>query len=95
MGVIYAEEGKTARASLLWRELVHEAPDYEPALKNLGLLGNQVQLTRGETAAVAPSRRPPSKPSDTNADHICRHPKYGGNRRNQAEVKYHGRISSK
>jgi hypothetical protein len=36
-----------------------------------------------------------SKPSDTNADHICRHPKYGGNRRNQAESKYHGRISSK
>jgi Flp pilus assembly protein TadD len=94
LGVIYAEEGKTARASLLWRELVHEAPDYQPALKNLGLLGNQVQLARGETAAVAPSRRPPSKPSDTNADHICRHPKYGGNRRNQAESKYHGRISS-
>ncbi len=31
LGVIYAEEGKTVRASSVWRELVRELPDYEPA----------------------------------------------------------------
>jgi Flp pilus assembly protein TadD len=54
LGVVYAEEGKSQRASLVWRELVHDVPEYEPARENLGLLGNQVQLTRGETAAVVP-----------------------------------------
>jgi Flp pilus assembly protein TadD len=53
VGVIYAEEGKTVRASVVWRELVREAPDFEPARKNLGLLGSQVEVARGETAAVA------------------------------------------
>ena len=42
-------------ASLVWRELVHEAPDYEPARKNLALLGNQNEVALGETAAVVPS----------------------------------------
>ncbi len=52
LGVIFAEERKTVRASLLWRELVQEAPDYEPARKNLVLLGSQVEVAHGETAAV-------------------------------------------
>jgi len=51
--VIYAEEGKTARAALVWHELVRETPDYEPARKNLQLLGSRVEVARGETAAVA------------------------------------------
>jgi hypothetical protein len=54
LGVIFAEEGKTVRASLLWRELVQEAPDYESARKNLVLLGSQVEVAHGETAAVTP-----------------------------------------
>ena len=40
-------------AGLVWRELVREAPDYEPARKNLGLLGSRVEVVRGETATVA------------------------------------------
>ena len=63
LGVIYAEERKTDRASLVWRELVREVPNYEPARRNLALLGSQSEVARGETAAVAfPPRRPPSKP---------------------------------
>jgi Flp pilus assembly protein TadD len=41
LGVIYAQEGKTVRASLVWRELVREVPDYQPARTNLALLGSQ------------------------------------------------------
>ena len=55
IGVIYAEERETERASLVWRELVHDVPDYEPARENLRLLSNQLEVARGETAAVAPS----------------------------------------
>jgi tetratricopeptide (TPR) repeat protein len=54
LGVIYAQEGKTARAWLEWRELVREVPDYDPALKNLALLGSQNEVVLGETAAVVP-----------------------------------------
>ena len=30
LGVIYAEEGKTGCASRVWRDLLHEVPDYRP-----------------------------------------------------------------
>jgi tetratricopeptide (TPR) repeat protein len=50
LGVIYAEEGKPVRALEIWRELLSEAPDYEPARANLVLQG---EFARGETAAVA------------------------------------------
>jgi tetratricopeptide (TPR) repeat protein len=53
LGVIYAQEGKTVRASLTWRELVRDVPDYEPARKNLALLGSQDEVAFGKTAAVA------------------------------------------
>jgi tetratricopeptide (TPR) repeat protein len=53
LGVIYAQEGKTVRASLIWRELVHDVPDYEPARKNLALLGSQNEVALGKTAAAA------------------------------------------
>jgi tetratricopeptide (TPR) repeat protein len=52
IGLIYAEERETERASLVWRELVHDVPDYEPARENLRLLSNQLEVARGETAAV-------------------------------------------
>jgi tetratricopeptide (TPR) repeat protein len=52
IGVIYGEERETERASLVWRELVHDVPDYEPARENLRLLSNQLEVARGETAAV-------------------------------------------
>jgi tetratricopeptide (TPR) repeat protein len=54
LGVIYAEEGKTVRASMIWGELVREVPDYQPARTNLKLMGNRVEAARGETAAVVP-----------------------------------------
>jgi len=53
MGVIYAQEGNIVRASLIWRELVHDVPDYQPARKNLALLGSQNEVAFGKTAAVA------------------------------------------
>ena len=53
LGVIYAEEGKTVDASLVWRELVHDVPDYEPARRNLALLDDRVKAVCGERTAVA------------------------------------------
>ena len=53
LGVIYAQEGKTHRASLIWRELIHDLRDYEPARKNLALLGSQNEVALGKTAAAA------------------------------------------
>jgi len=50
LGVIYAEQGHADRAYSIWRELVHELPDYEPALINLGLLDSATPATSGEGA---------------------------------------------
>jgi cytochrome c-type biogenesis protein CcmH/NrfG len=52
LGVIYAQEGKTAGAWMVWRELAREEPDYGPARKNLELLGSQNEVVLGQTAAV-------------------------------------------
>lgn len=54
LGVIYAEEGKTERASEVWQKLVRDMPDYEPARRNLSLLGSQNEVVRREAAAVVP-----------------------------------------
>jgi Flp pilus assembly protein TadD len=54
LGAIYAGEGKIVSASLVWRELVREAPDYQPARTNLALLGGQIDVTRGATAPLVP-----------------------------------------
>lgn len=54
LGVIYAQEEGTDRAWLVWRELVHDVPDYQPARTNLALLGNQNEVVPAETAAVVP-----------------------------------------
>lgn len=53
LGVIYAQEGKSVRAAQVWRELMREVPDYEPARMNLALLGRPSEVALGETAAVA------------------------------------------
>jgi Flp pilus assembly protein TadD len=92
LGVISAEEGKTARAVLVWHELVCETPDCEPARKNLRLLGSRVEVARGETAAAAP-RRPPSKLPKSSETDTRRHPKYSRDLRNQVESN-HGWTSS-
>jgi len=55
LGVIYAQEGKIAYASLVWRELVRDVPDYEPARTNLATLGSQSTVATDETAAVDPT----------------------------------------
>ncbi len=52
LGVIYAQEGKTAHASLVWHELMHDVPDYEPARANLRILGSPNKVATGETTAV-------------------------------------------
>jgi tetratricopeptide (TPR) repeat protein len=54
LGVIDAQQGQTVRASLVWREIVRDLPDYEPARANLALLGNPNEVARGETAVVVP-----------------------------------------
>jgi tetratricopeptide (TPR) repeat protein len=53
LAVIYFQEGKTVRASLVWRELVRDVPDYQPARANLTLVDSQSEVVLGETAAVA------------------------------------------
>jgi Flp pilus assembly protein TadD len=52
LGVIYAREGSTARARLLWSQLVRDVPDYGPARQNLALLGSKDHRVPGETAAA-------------------------------------------
>ena len=76
LGVIDAQEGQTVRASLVWRELVNDVPDYEPARTNLALLGSSNEIARGKTAAVVPppaaavaaiedQRKPPAQRRET------------------------------
>jgi hypothetical protein len=50
--VIYAQQGDITLASLTWRELIRDIPDYEPARTNLAVLGSPSKLATGETAAV-------------------------------------------
>lgn len=52
LGVIYAQEGEGSSASEVWSELVRDVPGYEPARKNLAILGSQRAAALGETAAV-------------------------------------------
>ena len=75
LGVIYAQEGKTVRASLVWRELVRDVPDYEPARTNLALLGTQREVALARRRPLPSPQRPPSKPSKMSAKHIRGHAK--------------------
>ena len=64
LGVIYAEEGKTVRASQTWHDLIRNVPSYQPARANLSILRSQNEVADAETAAAAPTlRRLPSWPS--------------------------------
>jgi tetratricopeptide (TPR) repeat protein len=54
LGVIYAEQGRTARAWLVWRELVRDMPDYDPPRTNLSILSSQNNIADAETAAAVP-----------------------------------------
>jgi tetratricopeptide (TPR) repeat protein len=51
LGVIYAREGKTARASQTWHDLIRDVPSYQPARANLSILGSQNEVADAETAA--------------------------------------------
>jgi hypothetical protein len=44
--------GVTSLASLTWRGLIRDIPDYEPARTNLAVLGSPSKVATGETAAV-------------------------------------------
>jgi Flp pilus assembly protein TadD len=55
LGVIDAQQGKIVDASLIWRELVREMPEYEPARTNLAILRSRSQTARAETMTIAPS----------------------------------------
>jgi Flp pilus assembly protein TadD len=52
LGIVYALEGETESASLVWRELLRDLSDYQPARANLVILGNSSEVATGETAAV-------------------------------------------
>jgi hypothetical protein len=52
LGVIYAQPGETSLASLTWRELIRDIPDYEPAHTNLTVLGSPIKVAIGGTPAV-------------------------------------------
>jgi Flp pilus assembly protein TadD len=41
LGVIYAREGRKAEASAQWRDLLHDAPSYDPARQNLAFVGGK------------------------------------------------------
>ena len=71
LGVIYAQEGKNADASLVWRELIRDVPDYEPASTNLAILGSPNKVASGETVAVDLPQRPPSTPSAIGTNRAC------------------------
>ena len=70
LGLIYAQEGKISRASLVWRDLVRDRPDYQPARINLVVLGSRSPLADAddETAAADSPLRPPSKPPEMSAN---------------------------
>jgi Flp pilus assembly protein TadD len=53
LGAVYAQEGDTSSASLVWSELVRDVPDYEAARKNLAILGSPSEVGDGETAAIS------------------------------------------
>ncbi len=97
LGVIYAQEGKTVRASLVWRELVRDVPDYEPARTNLTILGSQRRVALGETAAVALSTPAAAVKASKNERKTTL---AGMQKRPESETseitggEYHGRISS-
>jgi Flp pilus assembly protein TadD len=55
LGVIYARQGKTGRASQTWHDLIREVPNYQPAYANLLILGSQNEVAHGETAAAVPT----------------------------------------
>jgi tetratricopeptide (TPR) repeat protein len=56
LAVIYAEEGHTARAYSIWRELVQELPDFEPAQINLSLVDSATPANSGKKrAALVPT----------------------------------------
>jgi len=53
LGVIYAQEGETSRASEIFRKLVRDMPDYEPGRANLMILGNANHGGDNEITAVS------------------------------------------
>jgi tetratricopeptide (TPR) repeat protein len=69
LGVIYAREGKTARAAQVWNDLVRDVPDYQPARSNLALLGGQDEAVDAETAAVASPPAAVVQSQANSADH--------------------------
>jgi Flp pilus assembly protein TadD len=97
LGVIYAQEGKTVRASLIWRELVHDVPGYEPARKNLALLGSQNEVAFGKTAAAAlptPAAAVKAIKNDRRTALAVMQNTPESETREISGGKYHGRISS-
>lgn len=63
LGVIYAREGRTARAAQVWKDLIRDVPQYQPARSNLSLLGNH-KKSDAETAATASSPAPVVRTSE-------------------------------
>ena len=58
-------QGKTAKAALVWSELLREAPEYQPAPANLSLLGSETVASGGERRS---SSQPPPYLNERNPD---------------------------
>ena len=52
LSVVFAKEGRSARACEVWKQLVRDVPVYEPAKANLRLLGSSQPANLGEEAAA-------------------------------------------
>src|SRR5260370_25566587 len=75
LGVIDAQTGQTVRASLVWRELVNDVPDYEPARQICRCWTVQMKLPVARRRPLSLPRRPPSQPSKTHGNYPHRHAK--------------------
>jgi cytochrome c-type biogenesis protein CcmH/NrfG len=58
LGVIYARQGHKAQASVQWRDLLCDAPDYGPARANLSILDGKQPVPAGKKEARCYLQRP-------------------------------------
>jgi Flp pilus assembly protein TadD len=56
LGVIYAEEGQSARAAAVWEQLLRDEPDYAPAQTNLARLRGSEPAVSASTVAFGYGR---------------------------------------
>jgi tetratricopeptide (TPR) repeat protein len=73
LGVIYAEEGRTVRALRVWRELLRDVPDYQPARTIWRCWAPQARLPVARRRPSSLRQRPTLEPSKTNRNYTRQH----------------------